>query len=73
MLLVDTNVIGELARPRPNPGVLSWAATVSSFALSAVSVEEIFYGLARRPKARVLRWFEELETAMPSRRKAAHR
>jgi predicted nucleic acid-binding protein len=56
--LVDTNVLSELARPAPNPNVIAWAATLDAFALSAVTVEEIFYGLAARPSPRILAWFE---------------
>ena len=59
MQLVDTNIVSELARPAPNPGVLTWAATLSGIALSVVTVEEIFYGLSWKPNARVSRWFDE--------------
>lgn len=58
VLLVDTNVIGELARPRPNPGVQRWAESVSRVALSVVTVEEVFFGLLWRPNPRVSDWFE---------------
>ena len=57
--LCDTNIISELARPRPNSGVMAWASTVSSIALSVVSVEEIFYGLAWKPHPKIRVWFEE--------------
>lgn len=57
-LLVDTNVLSELARPRPNRGVLTWAEGVTAVALSVVSLEEVFCGLAARPNARVRGWFE---------------
>lgn len=56
-LLVDTNIISELARPRPNPGVLQWAESVSLVALSVVTVEEVIFGLAWRPNPRVRDWF----------------
>jgi len=56
--LVDTNVLGELARPRPNPGVLAWAETVSAVSLSAVTLEEIAFGLAWRPNARIFAWWD---------------
>lgn len=56
--LVDTNVLGELARPRPNPRVSAWASTVSRIVLSAVTLEEIEFGLAWRPNARVRAWFD---------------
>ncbi|MFQ5740887.1 MAG: type II toxin-antitoxin system VapC family toxin [Acidobacteriota bacterium] len=57
--LCDTNVISELARPKPNPGVLAWAAGIRSMALSVVCLEEIFFGLAWKPNARIRSWFEE--------------
>ena len=56
--LVDTNVIGELARPRPDQGVLRWAESVSRVALSVISVEEVCFGLLWRPNPRVSEWFE---------------
>jgi predicted nucleic acid-binding protein len=51
--LIDTNVLSELFRPRPNRGVLKWAQDVEEVALSVISVEEIFYGLSWRPKPRL--------------------
>ena len=56
--LVDTNVISELGRHAPNAGVLAWADTVSSVAVSVVSVEEIFFGLASKPNQRIQAWVE---------------
>lgn len=56
--LVDTNVIGELTRPAPNAGVLRWAEGVGRHAVSAVSVEEIWFGIARRPSARLHVWMD---------------
>ena len=58
--LCDTNILSELVRQRPNAGVLAWAQEVSSIAVSAVTVEEITYGLAWRPNQRILSWFEEV-------------
>ena len=56
--LVDTNVVSELCRRAPNPGVLAWAESVSLVALSVVTVEEIFFGLAWKPNQRIQSWFE---------------
>ena len=54
MILVDTNVVGELCRTRPAPAVSRWAAgVVSPFALSVVTIEEIRFGLSWKPNARV--------------------
>ncbi len=56
--LVDTNIISELCRREPDPGVLAWAGSVTRYAVSVVSVDEIFFGLAWRPNARVLDWMD---------------
>ena len=61
-VLVDTNVISELPKPRPNPGVMSWARQQRLVGLSVVSLEEIRFGLAWKPNAKVAAWFEEFLT-----------
>lgn len=60
--LCDTNVLSELCRPFPNQGVIAWTHTVSDIYLSVVTAEEIYFGLTRRPNARILRWFEAFVT-----------
>ena len=57
-VLVDTNIIAELARPRPDPGVIAWAGGLATMILSAITVEEIFFGLSAKPNPRIERWFE---------------
>jgi predicted nucleic acid-binding protein len=57
--LCDTNIVSERARPTPNAGVFSWAENVQAISLSVVTLEEVFYGLALRPNARVEGWFED--------------
>lgn len=56
--LVDTNVISELVRRSPNPGVLEWAGAVERISLSVVTLEEIAFGLAWHPNSRVADWFD---------------
>ncbi|HZL21222.1 MAG TPA: PIN domain-containing protein [Polyangia bacterium] len=56
--LVDTNIFGELSRPRPNSGVLAWAADVRQIAVSVITVEEVSFGLSRRPIDRIRAWFD---------------
>lgn len=55
--LVDTNVLSELARPRPDAGVLSWAESVGRISISVVTIEEISFGLGWKPNPRILQWF----------------
>jgi toxin FitB len=56
--LVDTNILSELARPRPNDRVVAWARTVVKVALSVITLEEIQFGLAWKPNPRVQAWFD---------------
>jgi toxin FitB len=56
--LFDTNVLSELTRPQPHSSVLSFASGLSQIALSAITIEEVFYGLAAKPNLRIQGWFE---------------
>lgn len=53
MDLLDTNVLSELSRPRPNRSVLAWIGGQTEIAVSAVTIEEIHFGLSARPNPRV--------------------
>ena len=55
--LVNTNVLSELARPRPSAQVVAWARTVARVSVSVITVEEIHFGLAWKPNPRVRAWF----------------
>lgn len=58
-MLVDTNVLLELARLEPYEAVVRWADLVPlPLSISVVTVEEIHYGLAWRPNAEIAAWFE---------------
>lgn len=54
MIVLDTNVISELARKVPDPGVLAWLDSfeVSDVATTAVTAAELRYGVARLPDGR---------------------
>lgn len=64
MYLVDTNVISEPTRARPSAPVLEWLGRQSAVKLSAVSLIELEYGIARLPKSekreRLAAWLEGL-------------
>lgn len=51
MIVLDTNVISELTRHVPDPGVLSWLdeLPVGELATTAVTAAELRYGVARLP------------------------
>lgn len=67
-LLLDTNVLSETVRPRPNAGVLQWLAAHPSFFISAITLEELSFGIERisgRRRAALYEWLERLR-AEPS-------
>jgi len=49
--LIDTNVVSELARPKPNPAVVAWFADKPSESvyLSVLTLGEIRKGIAKLP------------------------
>jgi toxin FitB len=51
LIILDTNVISELARQVPDPGVLAWldSLDVSEVATTGVTAAELRYGVARLP------------------------
>jgi len=68
--LLDTNVVSEWVKPRPDPGVVAWCASVDEDRtfISVVTLAELRYGVERLPvgarKARLEKW---LEHELPSR------
>ena len=56
--LADTNTLSELASREPDPGVQAWADSLPAVFLSAVTVEEVLFGLNKKPNPRVQAWFE---------------
>ena len=57
--LCDTNIISELCKSQPDPGVAAWSADVTTIAISVITLEEIIYGLSAKPNARIQSWFQE--------------
>lgn len=51
MIILDTNVVSELMRPRPTQSVLNWLndQATDDLWLSVISVAEIEYGLRSMP------------------------
>ncbi len=54
MIVLDTNALSELMRPKPAEGVLSWFATQANVSLftTTVTQAEILFGLALLPEGR---------------------
>lgn len=62
--LLDTNVISETARKKPDSRLLAWVGRLPSMALAAITVYEIASGIHRLPpgkkRAFLEEWFAEL-------------
>jgi toxin FitB len=54
MIVLDTNVVSELMRPEPAPGVARWVRERDRRELrtTAITVAEVRYGIARLPDGR---------------------
>ena len=50
--VVDTDVISETARPRPDPAVVRWLAREESIALAAITVYELARGIEVKPSGK---------------------
>ena len=69
--LIDTNVISELARPKPAPGVIAFFQRETNFWLSVITLHELAYGAERVPdparKTKLLAWIAEINAEFGSR------
>lgn len=71
--LIDTNVISEVLRKRPDPRVVEWLqnAEENSQFLSAISMGEIQKGIIRLPASTrrkdLEQWFQNLKTRYAAR------
>lgn len=71
--LLDTCVVSELSRPRPNPGVVAWMSEtdVASLHLSAITIGEVRRGALRLPAGKRRRaladWSERLRRSFSGR------
>ena len=54
MIILDTNVISELMRPKPSPRVVAWAAKqpAAEFFTTSITEAEIFYGIELLTKSK---------------------
>ncbi len=50
--LLDTNVVSEAGRPRPDPGVVAFLQGESDICVSVILFEELSFGLDRAPPER---------------------
>jgi predicted nucleic acid-binding protein len=54
MILLDTNLVSEPWKPKPDPHVVAWidAQAVETLCLSAVTVAELRFGIAAMPEGK---------------------
>ena len=68
MYLIDTNVLSELSRKSPDPGVVAWFERQDAIVVSAITLEEITFGIQRlKPEqaGRLRQWFESFRNIPP--------
>ena len=58
--LLDTNVVSEVMRRSPNPGVVDWFSSLDTFSVSAVTLEELVCGLRRRDMLAKEAWLRRM-------------
>ena len=66
MIVLDTNVLSELMRPDPDQAVIAWmdSQEPAQLFLTAVTVAEILYGIARLPDGKRKAGLRERGVAM---------
>lgn len=64
IVLADTNVISEFVRKTPDAHVMQWLQGVELMAISAITLEEAYFGLSWQPNTRKLALFNALVARM---------
>ena len=64
MFLIDTCVLSELSRPQPNSRVVEWLSAQEELVVSAMSLQELSFGVKRKGSAKLALWFAELLPAL---------
>ena len=64
-VLLDTNVLSELARPDPNSKVVEFCSSLLNASISEITLHELLYGAklvkAASKRNRLLDWIDELQ------------
>ena len=70
-ILLDTNVLSEFIKPRPDPAVLLFLDTIEVSWLCSITFHELNFGAERSPDARrrakLLAWIERLRSEFAGR------
>jgi predicted nucleic acid-binding protein len=69
VIIIDTNVISELMRAKPDPAILGWFRhrPLAELATTAINLAEIRHGLARLPFGRRRRELEATFNSLAAR------
>lgn len=68
MFLLDTNILSELPRSKPNARVVAWFESLPLFAVSSVTLEELSFGIAKttgKKRTLLTNWFDALIAIPP--------
>lgn len=68
--VLDTNVVSELSRARPDPKVIAFLERSPILSISAITLHELEYGVAMAASSRsekLRRWLEDLEAVFDGR------
>ena len=70
-VLLDTNVLSELVRPRPDASVETFVRTQTDPLISALTIHEIAYGAERAPdparRAKLVAWVAAIQSRFVGR------
>lgn len=69
-VLLDTNVLSELARPKPDARVVAFVTGTPDAHLSAITILELVYGAHRAPvqrRERLIAWVSDIRTQFQDR------
>ncbi|MCB1178275.1 MAG: type II toxin-antitoxin system VapC family toxin [Leptospiraceae bacterium] len=69
LYLLDTNVISELARKKPSPNVIEFLESIDEYTISAVTLEEIDFGINRiddSSKIFLFKWWDAFLSIPPN-------
>ncbi len=70
-VLLDTNVLSELVRQRPDPNVTAFVAGVAAPLVSVLTLHELTYGAARSPdpvrRERLMAWIDTVRRRFTGR------
>jgi predicted nucleic acid-binding protein len=57
--LIDTNIVSEMMRRKPNTKVEAWCTAIDSFYISTITIDEITYGLELKSLKAKAKWFQK--------------